>query len=434
MALENNFNLKSSQEQILSAEDMMAAYKTNYLPNFSVTGNYYYSTSNFLMSIDGGYLPTYLLDQSTGQLTPNLAGFDIDGNPLFKEYAYMPDQNFDFEIGSVFNAGVQLTQAIYLGGKVQTSVKLAKLNVEANKLNQEKTQSEVIMLTDEAFYTLIKVEQLALSAQKYEQAVDEFHRQASNAVDKGMARRNDLLKVEVKLNEAKLLSLKARNALILSKMNLCQVIGIPITTSNLGVKDDFQMGININSTDLDISKRPEYSLLKKQVEAKELEVSLAKSEFLPSITALASYGYTNGVKLNNSTLMNSASFSGGVMLSVPIFHWGEGKRKISASRREVNIAQNQLEDLNQKMSLELMQTITNYQEAIAKVALSEHSLTQAEENMRISGNLYEVGMETIADHLEAQALWRQSMSEVIEAKASQRLSYSRYLKASGLGF
>ncbi|MFI3267881.1 MAG: hypothetical protein R3Y51_04095, partial [Rikenellaceae bacterium] len=51
MAIETNCNLKSANEKVLISEDVLAAYKTNNLPNFSVNANYLYSTSNFLFSI-----------------------------------------------------------------------------------------------------------------------------------------------------------------------------------------------------------------------------------------------------------------------------------------------------------------------------------------------------------------------------------------------
>ena len=38
----------------------------------------------------------------------------------------------------------------------------------------------------------------------------------------------------------------------------------------------------------------------------------------------------------------------------------------------------------------------------------KRSLEQAEENMKVSGKQYEVGLETLSDYLEAQVLWQQA--------------------------
>lgn len=122
MAIENNFNLKSSDEKVAASEDMFAAYKTNNLPNLSLTANYLYSTASFSESIAGGYLPTFSPDATTGELVPNIVGTSADGSPIFSSYAYMPDMNFEVEVGSIFNVGAVVTQPIYMGGKISNAI------------------------------------------------------------------------------------------------------------------------------------------------------------------------------------------------------------------------------------------------------------------------------------------------------------------------
>lgn len=432
MAIRHNYDLRSSDSRIEASKDMLEAYRANHLPNFSLGANYLYSTASYSESIEGGYLPTYVVDD-TGSLVPNLSGaVDASGTPIFNQYAYMPDINFDVEAGSIFNVSAIMTQPIYMGGKVTTAVKMARLGVGVAQQERRRTEAAVIVETDEAFYTLIKLEEMVLTAQRYEEAVVAFLRDVSNAERHGMAHRNDVLKVEVKLSEARLMCQKAENGLRLAKMNLCYAIGLPLTTSDVSVSDQFDLNFVIEDQELDVTSRPEYSMLESQVSMKELEVELAKSDFKPSVSAIASYGYFNGATINGSPLLNSASFTGGVMVSVPLFHWGEGRRTASARRREVEIAQNQLDDLTQKMRLELLREINLYEDATAQVRMTEMMVIQAEENMRISRNQYSAGMETLADSMEAQAMWQKSMSDLVEAKAAQRMAYSKYLKAAGL--
>ncbi|MFR9594286.1 MAG: TolC family protein, partial [Rikenellaceae bacterium] len=192
-----------------------------------------------------------------------------------------------------------------------------------------------------------------------------------------------------------------------------------------------EMDYRVDDSNLNISARPEYAMLGSQIEAKELEAKLTRGDFLPSVSAIASYGYTNGVKLNGNTMFNNAGFTGGVTMNIPIFHWGEGRRKTSAKKREITIAQNQMEDMSQLMTLELMQAINIYNESILEVQLSTSAVAQAEENMRLSKNQYIAGMETLADHLEAQAMWQNAMSELTISRSKNRIAYTQYLKCRG---
>ncbi len=413
MAIETNYNLKNSVQRALIAEDMLAAYKTNHLPNFSLSANYIYSTASLEATIEGGYLPIF-----------------TNGVMSSESFAYMPSQSYELEIGSAYNVGAMVTQPIYMGRRVSNAIKLARVGVEVSAYDRQRSEAEVLQLLDNAFYQLLEVEDMLLSAQKYQEVVAEFHRQMESGYNRGMKTRNDLLKTSVKLNEAEILTQKATNGVRLAKMNLCYMVGLPLSTLDIKLQSPEEVSTKVSDVDLDITARAEYAMLESQIEAKELEAKITRGEFLPTLSAVATYGYQNGIILNSTTLQGN-SFTGGVMLSVPIFHWGEGRRKTAAKEREIVIAQNQMEDLRQQMTLELLRAIQNYNESILEVQLYEQSLTQTEENMRMSESQYNAGMETIADYLESQALWQKAMGDLCSAKGRQRSAYTTYLRCRG---
>ncbi len=430
LALENNLNVKSSKIKVAASEDLLKAYRANYLPNFSLNGGYYYSTISFSQSIAGGYLPTFSPDLTTGELTPNIAGFGADGSPIFSSYAYMPDMEFNFESGSIFSAGVQVTQPLYMGGKITSATKLAKLGVEVAIIEQSLTEEDICITAEEAFYTYIKVGEMLRAADAYHTVIQELYRQVERMLSSGMCTKNDLLNVEVKLSEAELQLNRAQNGLTLARMNLCYMIGYPLTTRSLDVVDTFDLSQSVDP-ELDVTSRHEYQLLEKNIEAKRLEAKITQSDFLPTLSAVATYSYANGLSLNSSKLLSTPSFTGGVMLNIPLFHWGEGRRKSSAAHREVEIAENTHADLTLKMTLELMQSINLYNEAQNETLLREKIVEQTTENMRQSYNLYTIGTTTLLHHLEAQAMWQKAMTELVEAKAAQRIAYLRYTRTRG---
>jgi outer membrane protein TolC len=63
--------------------------------------------------------------------------------------------------------------------------------------------------------------------------------------------------------------------------------------------------------------------------------------------------------------------------------------------------------------------------------MTARALEQAEENMQTCRNHYQAGMETLANYLEAQTLWQQAWMDTVNAKISQQLNYTYYLKAAG---
>ena len=432
MAHETNRNGKISSLRKLMADDNLKAYKTNYLPKFSVTGNYIYSNAKPSLFIDGGYLPTFTPNPTTGALEPNIIGYGPDGSPVFGSYALMPELNFDVRIESVFSGGARVEQPIYMGGKIDASVRMAGQAVKIASYDIVKSEKEIIEKTDEAYWNLLKVEELLKSAATYRNVVAEFSRQMENAYSAGMKNQNELQKVRVRVNEAELLYRRAENGVKLAKMNLCYIIGIPLNTTSVNVLDTNSPEEDIDDMHADITNRPEYGMLLHQVELKKQNVRLVRSDFMPQLAAMASYNYTNGIKLVDSKLFNNATFYGGVNLNIPVFNWGEGRKKISAARTEVLIAQTQLAEVSDLMQLELMRALNEYDEASLEVKLTTTALDQAEINLKMSRDQYEVGMETLADYLEAQSIWQKAMSDLINARAKRRITYTAYMKAAGL--
>ena len=116
---------------------------------------------------------------------------------------------------------------------------------------------------------------------------------------------------------------------------------------------------------------------------------------------------------------------------IPVFHWGEGRNKLRAARLEGEISRLNLEKSTDLMRLEITSNRFNLEDAVTRVDIARHALRQALENLKVSNDQYQVGMETLTSLLEAQAQWLQAWSQWIDAKAGLHLSESQYLKAIG---
>lgn len=431
MALENNKQMAIAKKTKTKADLTIKSMMANFLPTFYADGMYLFSSSSFTKTLEGNYLPTFVPDPMTGELIPNILTMLPDGSPVFKEYAYFPDMSFDFGLNGTLMAGINVEQPIYMGGKIRSAYKISKIGGEIAALNMDKTESEIILETERAYWTYVQTIELSKSARKYKETVEEFHRVVKNAVEAGMKSRNDLMKVQVELNQALLQLQRAENGTRLARMNLCQMIGLPLM-SNILPAQSFDDLPNIVDLDGDISHRPEYSILTKQIELKESEKRLVASDYLPSLGVRGSYNYTYGLKINDTPLFDNGGFSAIVSLKIPIFHWGEGSRKIKRAQSETNVARLQRDDLSEKMHLEVRQAINLYNEQLLEVELTQIALDQAEENLRMSRDYYEAGMETISDYLQAQTIYQSAQSEQIIARTKLEIAKAEYKKAVGI--
>ena len=285
-------------------------------------------------------------------------------------------------------------------------------------MNENLTATEVIQKTDQAYALVVKAKEMKTVADAYHAVLTELKNNVESAYKHGLKPQNDVLKVQVKLNESELGIRKAENALRLATMNLCHLIGKPLTTQ-VHVSGDFpEIEKDLEVQVLDITRRPEYGILDKQVAIARQQVKLNRSELL-------------GLELNNKNFLDDASFSVLLNVSIPLFHFGERSNKVRAAKAKLEQTRLQQQNLNEQMLLELTQAANNLDEAKLESELADRSLQQAEENRRVSKSQYEVGLETLSDHLEAQALWQQAYETKVDARFQLYLNYVAYLKAAG---
>jgi outer membrane protein TolC len=438
LALENSKSAAIAARNKDKAAYTRKAYRANYFPKISASGSYLYTNLRVTEKIREAYLPTFVPNPVTGGLSPNvIAGPDgnpiigPDGNPFFREYAYFPGMDFSLKLNNFWMAGLSAEQPIYTGGKITAAYRMAQTGDEIADLSRQLARQETIVQADEAYWTFVQTSEMLKVARSYREMLDELLRNVQDAEKAGLKHRNDVLKVQVKMNEAELKLRQAENGMLFSQKNLCRVMGLPF---------DIEVTLPASFGDYefaspycvpDYSSRPEYAMLEKQVTLKDQEIKLVRSDFLPRADVVAGYGYTSGLMLNDRRLFDRASFSVMASVSIPVFHWGEGRNKIRAAKAERAIARLQREDINEQMALELERAQDKCDESELEVELTVRSLEQAEENMNVSALQYKSGMETLSGYLEAHTAWQKASMEHVGALARRRLNHTYYLKASG---
>ena len=291
------------------------------------------------------------------------------------------------------------------------------------------TESEIVVETTRAYATFVRAEDMRKIAISYNELLKELIRSVEKAMSNGVKTRNDLLKVEVKLNESELNLLRAKNACRLVAMNLCHYIGTSLD-STIKVSTELPATDYAITPSTDITNRPEVQMLAAKSEAMRQKVKMARAEMLPQIGLVGQYGYMHGLKLAGNNLFDKWNFAAGVQLSIPIIGLGSHS-KYRQAQMNYREARAEEEDKLGLMTLEVTQAANNLEEAAFEVRLAEKGVTSATENLRVSSSQYRVGTETLSDHLEAQTLWLEAEQTLINARINQFLRWIEYRKVTG---
>lgn len=443
LAVENSREMQIARLMVEKAEAERAAMKTQYLPSLSGSATGVYLFEDIQQELT---LPTQVPDLTTGELRPNvmvnpMTGDVVmgpDGNPVFNMYAWLP---LEISLKGAYLAGISLQQPLYTGGKIATGHAMTKIGVEMAGDNLELRRANTLYEADQAFWLYVSVQEKVKLAEAYTELLSRLETRVKDAWETGMTTRNEFLKVAVKHNDARLQLQKARSGLELTRMALCRITGLPFDTPIEAVSDDAGDGVFVKNgadeavasssvTSVDLSARPEYRLLQKNAELAAQQVKLARAAFLPTAGVSLGYNYIGGIDIGPEKF-TSANPTVMASLKVPIFHWGEGRHKQLAARREQEIREAELEKNSRLMTLESEQARLNLRDARLRAEMARSAIEQAEENLRVTSDNYEVGMGLLTDLLEAQAHWQNSLSEQIEARADLRLKESAWLKVSG---
>lgn len=409
---------------------------TNFLPKFSAYGYYLYTSNTLDYDFPGGALPIY--KNVYGNLVPDLMT-DLAGNvvynngiPVFNQYAVIPPLTLSIDPANTFVAGIMVRQPVFMGGKIASAYSMAKIGTQMAGLNREMKRSEVIVEVDKAYWLLVEACQLVEAAESFVETVEGMQEVAANAAEVGMATSNDMLKIKVQYDNARLALAKAENGKKLAMMNLCHCMGIPLTTTiETDGKDAEIFPVPGQMEEVSVEDRADFKLLQKQAELKKKEIAFVRSDFLPQIGIMASYGYSYGIRLQGDPLLDQGGFGLVASVKIPIFAWGEGYFKIKSARKEHSMALSELRRMEELMVLEKSKNEFALSEAAMLVEMTGSALENAECNLRICQDQYETGMETAANVLQAQTQWHKCKSDHIKAVAEQRLAYTQYLKSIG---
>lgn len=416
MALKQNRQIAIAEAQTHKAELAVKEAKSNFLPNISANALYIHNSEELEIS------------------TPDL--------PITSGIA-IPAIGIGIGLNNSLNANLSLTQPLYTGGRIISGTKMAELGSEIYTINEQREKEKVVIECDEAYWNCIMAIELAKVATKYKETLTSLLNDVTKAEKVGMKSRNDLLKIQVKLNEATLNEHKAHNGIKVARMNLCRIIGVDLNsdiTLTEGIEEHEIPDIQGN---YQFNKIPEIAILHKRIALQKESMRFTRSNFLPSAAAMIGYGYTNALTIKGTTpltqtlspgkerLINGASMSAFATIKIPIFHWGEGRNKIKQAREEIKIAELELEDANNLMNLNIQIALNRIDEASQLKIMSKSALTQAEENLRISTNYYKAGMESLSDLLEAQTAWQKGYNDYICSCIEEQLAHLNYLKITG---
>lgn len=414
-AQSNNISIRQSRLNIEQAREQKKETFTKYFPTVSGTGLWFNANKGMAqMDIDLSKNISPELQMALAQSLP-IEALAALANPT--SISMMKN-------GTI--ASITAVQPVFAGGQIINGNKLAAIGEEASSLQLDMAKNEVIKTAEQYFWQIVTLQEKMKTINRVDSLLASIHRDVDIAVKAGVALRNDLLQVQLRQNEVESQKLKLNNGITLVKMLLAQYCGIRDTAFSLAYNTDIPSPIALKQDHQQaLPHTTEYQLLTKQVEVAQLQHKMEIGKNLPTVGIGLGYNY--------HTLMDKDHNFGMVFatVNVPISDWWGGSHAIKRKKIEQQKAIEQLNDNAELLTIRMQKAWNDVEEAYQQLGITQRSIEQAEENLRINRNTYQAGTSTMSNLLEAQLLFQQALDGRTEQFADYQNKLLEYKQAIG---
>jgi len=325
--------------------------------------------------------------------------------------------------------GISSNATLYNGNRNKTALILAQKDLEISRLAVEELKSDLAVKVVSAYLNVLYNREGVMIAKEQLKIGNKLYERMDELVKAGVKAQNDLFQVQATLatNEENVVS--AQNNLELALLDLAQLI--QVSTVGFDIAEEpitvDEAKLKYENADMIYSKalewKPEILSATKQIENSEMEISVAKSGYLPSVNASYSFG-TNYFNVENAInqsgyfkqLADNRGHSVGVSANIPIFD--KHATKLNTQRAEVQklLLENSLETKKVNLKAEVERAYIDAKTSLKTYDAAKKSVEAQEEAFRTAQERYNLGILTSYDFEQVRNQLVQAQSSFIRAK------------------
>src|SRR5690606_27265161 len=213
------------------------------------------------------------------------------------------------------------------------------------------------------------------------------------------------------------------------------VIGMDISKDIDLPKEEFDVDLSKMYEATDLENRSEIKLLNKQSELLELNKQAIKSQYYPTVSLNANYGFmgfSNDFFLFKPKSSVWADFSAiGVTVNVPIFNGHATRSRVRQA--QIDIDKLQVDIMDAKLGLHLASENAKAQAKnnILVINTNKQNVQLAKEVLDNTQNNYRNGLATLTDLLDAEKAYTDAQNNLTTSLLNYKIAEVQLIKANG---
>ena len=411
-ALVQKADAQKAQLDIRKSEYKIQEVRANALPNLSASGAVTYNPK----------LQATYIDAST---------FALPGMPA-------PQGVLKMEMGQKWSsvAEAKLTQVLF-NQTVFTGLKAARTTREFYQLNASLTEQELIERVAKAYYQVFQTRAVLENVTRNLTLTEQTAQVVAGLEKAGLAKKIDLDRTTVAINNLKAGQTQARNGVALAENALKYIIGMPIETPITLPKDGFTPDYSLAFDQGTPSKRIEIQVLEKQKQLLALATKVQEAGRYPSLALQGTYGYLgmgpkNPLFYGENHKVYWADYSAITLaLNIPIFSGRGTAAKIQQARIEQEALDLTFKDTTLALELASQNARTQLTNNLLTIDSQKENVKLAEEVLLNTQNNYQQGLASLNDLLESERALSDAKNAYTNALLDYKLAEIELLKAQG---
>ena len=338
-----------------------------------------------------------------------------------------------------WNAGVQIVQAIYEGGKLVAAIRAADATKQQAVAQYQTSVADTLLAVRLAYYdTLLAAQQITV----HEASVNLLQRELEDQqhrLDAGTVPKFNVLRAEVAVANERPNLIRAKNDYRIAKNNLANLLGynlprdvwenIPLNLTDALEAAPYEVNLP-DAIQQAFARRTELVALRKQVELNQLNIVNAKSGYKPTVQLFAGYNWMNN-EFSTDLGNELAGWNAGAQLNWAMFDGLLTHGKVIQANAQFAHAKTDLADQSRQIELAVRTAYSDFIEAKEVLESQTKVQEEADEALREAKARADAGTGTQLDVLDAENSLTQARTTQIQALHDYATARAKMERAIG---
>jgi outer membrane protein TolC len=406
LAVNQNHAIKIARLKVEENQEKKAGERSSYFPSLTNQSNLLHVTDLETIAIPAGGL-----GHVGSALIPPVGASLLQGNK------------------TVYSSGTMLSQPLTQLIRIHQQNRIAAAEVALSRDDVKKAENEIAVQVHTVYYGILIAELQKKAAQEQTEYANENLHESEEDVRRGSALKVAAIGGRADLLEGQQSILTADLQIADLKTELNNLLGLPLNTQlelDLAVPTSFDNLDKAEYLKIAWEKNPEILTAEDTAKKARAGVAVAKSAYIPDITAYARHSYQDGVPF---LVHNFGTF--GLTLSYDVFDFGKRRANVRAQEDALAEAQENLRKLKDDVAVSIEQNYNKVERTKTMVDVARQVVALRDENDRLAGNQLTYGVVQVAERRQASAARYKSQADLLQASLGYLLARAELEQAIG---